>query len=1024
VTVFVASNTTSVATVSPGSIQVAAGASSATFGLNGIAVGTSELLATAFGYTAGNGTVTVAAINLSFDPAGAVTIPQATSDHFQVRLSQPAPPGGLPVTLQAPGNGALILTPASLEIPEGQTVASTPVKVFASEQLAGTVSAVAPGVADAVLTVNPEPPARIQFTPGSDVLGKGLRSQIRLSRVRHSGQSYYDRDPLILTLTSSDPAKLLVPPQVTIPGGATEVAVPVTALDLSASITVTASALEYGAPATIQLSIVEPTIEFQDLDGDRGVGAIRDMFTIRLYVPGAYTEQVAMADLPVVLGLAEQTPPGVVSGLFDAGGNSLSSLVVRAGLSYASLSSGDMDFAYVGSPQMAGTYRVSAQISGHTQQLSTLQDVSEGTLALQFSESSGSEQVGLGMVTQGIQIIRSRSGAPFSAVDALTLTLSVSEPGKIEVPQTLVIPAGETYVELPVEGLELTTEPVAISVSAPGYESPFMTLEYSVVQAEISFNCPQVPGGTQRRPLCLRWSSGWADSVSVIDRPVSVAAVEQNPPGIVDGLYAGPTGPDLLGPLELEGGSNAVGPGAFCFDSTNCPAGFVGTPAGATGSYRLAVTVPGMGEWLSDVITVSEPPPPILSFSSQDYVVGSGLIGQGPLVRRTGSRINPITIDLTSSDPTRVSVPVSVTLVAGSSDVAVPISGFGTDASQVIISARVSGQSDVFDTLAVYVYQPQIVMSRIGGRRGVNGVRKAFFVEWRVPFGGAGQVAQQTNTVNLSIFDADPAAIVPGLFADATGATESYELQIPAGQSASWNGIGEVQGLYVGSPTSTGTYRVRAEVAGVGEWYSALDTVVTPELRFTQNPAFVGKGLRSSATLTRLAGFGAEAAADSLAIATSCIAASVCAVPTSALLPAGTSSVTVPVTGVQLGATRLTAAAAGPLFTEVDVRVVKPTLELTGLPTSLIAGQSIPFQVKLLVPGSGDSEQTTIAPVSITLTSAAPGVASVTSNVLIPADANVSGDATVMPQASGFTTITASAPGVDPVSSEPIPVSE
>jgi hypothetical protein len=589
----------------------------------------------------------------------------------------------------------------------------------------------------------------------------------------------------------------------------------------------------------------------------------------------------------------------------------------------------------------------------------------------------------------------------------------------------LVIPAGETYVELPVAGVELTTDPVSISVSALGYEPPGMTLEYSVVQADISFDCPQIPGGTQRRPLCLTWFSSWAGGVSMIDRPVSVVAVEQDPPDIVTGLFAGPTGTDPLGPLELEGGSNAVGPGPICFNTSNCPAGYIGTPDGATGSYRLAVTVPGMGEWLSDVITVSEPPPPVLSFSRQDFIVGSGLISSSVSINRTGSLINPIAIDLISSNPARVSVPASVTLAADSSQVAVPISGMGGYfSSSVIISAKVSGQASVFDTLTVYVSQPQILMDRIGGRRGVNGERKVFYVQWRVPFSTGNQVAQQTTTVNLSIVDADPAAIVPGLFADATGATERYELQIPAGESASWNGTGEVQGLYVGSPTSTGSYRVRADVAGVGEWYSAYETVVTPELRFTQGSAIVGKGLRSSAPLARWAGFGAEAAVDSLAIATSCTAASVCAAPASVLLPAGTSSVTVPVTGVQLGATRLTAAAAGPLFAEVDVRVVKPTLELISLPASLIAGQSIPFQVKLLVPGSGDSEQTAIAPVSVTLTSAAPGVASVTSSVVIPADANVSADAMVQPHASGFTTITASAPGVDPVSSEPIPVSE
>ncbi len=1025
--VAVSSSTPSVARISPSSINVAAGGSSATFTLTGVAPGTSELTATANGFSPTTSIVTITS-RLAFDPAGPVTIPQATSDHFLVRLSHSAPAGGLTVSLQTPPGGALVVTPSTLEIPEGQTAAATPVRVTQGANAVGMVTAVASGVADAVLTTNPEPSSRIQFSPGSAVLGKGLRSDITLRRVRHSGQSYFDRDPLTLTLTSADPAKLSVPQQVTIAGGAASVSVPFSALDITTPIEVIATAAEYSSPAVIQVTIVEPSINFGDLDGNRGVGAIRDMFTVSLNVPGGTGSQVAMTDTPIALAVAEPNPAGVVSGLFDSSGAPLTRLIVRAGRNYASLSDGNLDYAYVGTPDVAGTYKISAQIAGQVQRLSALQQVIEGTLELELSEGADSAVVAKGMADNGVYIMRTRSGVPFSAVDPLTLTLTLSEPGKIEVPQTLVIAAGETHVEIPVAGLELTTTPVAISVSAPGYAAPSGTLEYTVVQAELDFSC-ELSWLFERHELCLRWSGN-----SLIDRPVSVVAVEQNPPGIVTGLYAGRDGLELLGPLELQGGSNSVAPGDICYDTGkgefHCPVGFVGTAPGVTGSYRLAVSVPGMGEWLSDVITVSvgaPPPSPGLSFSAQEYFVGLGLIGSGVEIQRTESLTNPITVELVSSDPDKLSVPASVTLDAGSEAFAVPFAGLELTSSPVTISARISGQTEIFDSIEVHVVAPEIHIDGLSQSRGSDGERDFIYVRWVIPpisdytwESDFSQVAQQTSTITLSVVDASPAQIVAGLYAAASGAAESYTLQIPAGQSASWDGNGQEQGLYVGSPSSIGSYRVHTQISGVGDWSSGVVTVSTPELRISGAPLVVGRGLRSSVVLARLP----DAPANDLAITTSCTAASVCSVPASTLMPAGTSSVTVPITGGDLGATRLTAAAAGPLFTEVEVRVVKPTLELTGLPQNLVAGQSIPFQVSLLVPGSGDPYQNADVPVSVTLTSSAPGVASVTSNVVIPADANVSGDAIVLPIASGFTTITASAPGVDPVSSDPIPVSE
>lgn len=1019
----------------PSGVVAAAGQSSVSVVVHGHAIGVSTLTATASNYQSASEELTVETTTLSFDPVGPVTIPERTSDRFIVRLSQPARAGGLTVGLQTPANGGLIVTPANIQIAEGQTAASSSVAVFANERLNGTVTAVAAGVNSALLTVVAENLPQIRFTPASVVLGKGLRSEITLSRQRHTGVPFNDRDPLTLTLTSADPAKVSVPPQVTIPGGTASIRVPFSAYDVSAPIVVTATAPEYSTPASIQVTIVEPSIAFEDLDGNRGVGAIRDAFRLRLTVPGGTTTQVAMMDIPVVLAVAQSNPAGVVSGLFDAqsGGAALTRLIVHSGRDYSTERNGNTAYAFVGSPGIAGSYQISGQIAGQAAQLSALQQVSDETPSLEFSITN--EVVAQGMLNSDIYIVRQRAGVPFSAVSPVVVTLTLSEAGKIGVPQTLEIPAGETFVEIPVVGLELTTSPVVINASAPGYAPSSTGLAFTVEQAYIDFVCsysPVRPSGG-RYPLCLSWSAG----TSAIDRPVSVQAVEQDPPGIVTGLFAGPTGAALAEPLQLLAGDNRLPPGDVCYDSWKegpyCPAAFIGHLSGTTGSYRLEVSVPGMGTWLSDLITVDESTPTSLSIEPPQQVVGRGLPTTTVELSRDGPNLAEVTIDLESSDPLKVVVPSSLTFPDGEPSVPLPLNGIELTQSEepVIVTASVPGQPAISATVTVAVVEPRVVFPGLAECRSVGGMRDDFSVELEVPgeIGdeylavGPSRVIATDLTLDLTVVDATPAGIVAGIYAAPTGADEITSVLIEAGQTSS-STVG-----YVGSPTETGSYRIRASGMGIEAANSEGQEVVLPEIGFDIGTAIVGEGLRSSVVIsrrsTRNSDFNCEnleAPESDLTIALSCVAASICSVPATVTLPAGIASVEVPITGHGIGATRLNFSVPPDHLignpSEVDVRVVKPSLTFATLPDHLVVGQATPVQVQI------EGGQKAAAAVSVTLTSDFPGVATITPSVSIDADANVSGDASVQPLASGYVTFTASAPGFDPVTSAPVPVNE
>lgn len=1008
----------------PASIRASQNATVVNFTLTGSALGSTQLTATAPNYDTAITTVNVETVSLSFDPSGPAAIPIGTSDQFTIRSSRTAPAGGISVALTASAQGFASITPSEVVITEGST-ASGPVVIAGVRVNAGlTVSAASPGVISGSLALRVLSAPELRFDQASLILGKGLRSEIQLIRYLAGGVEDYDQDSLVVTLTSSDPARLGVPSTVTIPGGLGRVTVAFSAFDTGSQIQVTASAAGYSTGSPLSANIVRPIIEFISLDESRLVGSARDGFQIR--IRGLQVSGVAIQPIRVNLTVLGPAPADVVDGLYanQIGGAALTELIIPTGRDYPATSSGNPISAFVGTPARAGNYRISAQISGQLSHVSGLQSVLEGTRDLVFSATS--DAVGLGLSLDKIRIIRRQSGIPFHGALPLVIGLGSSDTSRVSLPDTVEIPAGQTEVNFQIIGLAISSTPTIISASAAGYQAPANSLSVGVVMPQIylgsrpgtSFSTQQSVGDP-RNMFMLSWTVPGSsyEQGSSVDRPVSISLVDQTPSGTVAGFFEEPDGPTPLSPLILMAGTRI-----FLIKGNNERFFYIGSPYFA-GSYRLSVVVAGMGAWQSSLVNVTQEMPQLRIYYAQQ-VVGLGLQSRSQILQRVGFSIeDPLTVNLVSSDPSKVMVPSSVSFASGDQYVDVPISGISLTSTLVNVTASVPTHPDLSVSWPTSVVNPLIYIAGLGNIRYVGDMRDEFGVCWSVPsdFYLVGEVA---TTVSLALLDVVPSDVVSGLYAAAAGPTQRTTLEIPAGQGCSTTAGQVPEGIFIGSPSAVGSYRIRAEVPGMGAWNSGPQSISAPSIEFsTSQLQIVGTGMRSTSVSIRRS----EATASDLVISLACTSPSICDVPATIILPADARSVDVPITGVAVGSTRIRLSAPGHLIgvnSELDVRVIHPKLALSGVPGYLFPGVTAGFNVRINVPGSFSfPEQQVAGDVTINLTSAVPSVASVTTSFVIPSGAN-SGSGNLLGIASGFTTVTASSPNVIPVTSATVTVTE
>ena len=157
-----------------------------------------------------------------------------------------------------------------------------------------------------------------------------------------------------------------------------------------------------------------------------------------------------------------------------------------------------------------------------------------------------------------------------------------------------------------------------------------------------------------------------------------------------------------------------------------------------------------------------------------------------------------------------------------------------------------------------------------------------------------------------------------------------------------------------------------------------------------------------------------------------CGSSTICQAQESVTIPAGSSSANVLLSGIQAGATTLSASAAGHITpSAISVETVLPQLEYINFNQQLTVGQSASFRVRLRVPqGTSQLSHSVIDPVQFDLSSNFPAVLRLPEPQGAISSGNTSAWINKEALAEGQAEITASGGGLEPVTSPTVEVSQ
>jgi hypothetical protein len=1018
--IMLASDDEAIASVAA-SITIPSGQTSGNFILSGVGAGTTTLVATATGYQSASLPVTVEVVTITVgSPAvGSISLPVDNARHYAVTLSRPAPAGGVSISLAMNDPKKATVVPSVINIPEGQTSGGTvQAEVAGIVEGATVLTAAAVGLNTVSVPVTVTKKPDLNFSRGNVMVGKGLRNdpyEIYVTRMI-DGAIFNGTEALAVTLTSSDVSKVRVPSTVTIPAGSYFAYFAVEGVDLTegAPVTIEASAEGYTSSAKLAVNVTPLALAFSYLDGRRSPASMRDDFSLWVTASGRdfFSGQTAAVDIPIDLSIVEANPVGIVENFYNDqnGGSVIKQVLLRKG-SYRS------DPVYVDIPTKAGSYKVRASVADAVDSTSGVVTVS--VPGLNFSR--GSVVVGKGLRNDPYEIYVTRviDGAFFNGAEELTVKLTPSDASKVRVPATVTIPAGSYFAYFAVEGVDLTEgAPVTIEASAEGYASS-ANLAVNVTPLTFAFSYLD----DKRSPASMRddfslWvtASGrdfFSGQTAAVDIPIDLSIVDANPVGIVENFYNDRNGGSVIKQVLLRKGGYRSDPV------------YVDIPTKA-GSYKVRASVANAADSTSGVVTVSAPE---LSFSKGSVVVGKGLRNDPQEVYVTrvidGALFNgaeELTVRLTPSDASKVRVPATVTIPAGSYFAYFAVEGVDlTEGAPVTIEASAEGYVSSAN-LAVNVTPLTFAFSYLDDKRSPASMRDDFSL-WVTASGTdffSGQTAAVDIPIDLSIVDANPAGIVENFYNDRNGGSVIKQVLLRKGGYRS-------DPVYVDIPTKAGSYKVRASVADVADSTSGVVTVSAPELNFSKGSVVVGKGLRNDpheVYVTRVIDGAIFNGVEELTVNLSCSSTVICRVPAMVTIPAGGYHAYFTVEGVGVGTTTVTASAVdyGAPRQDLAVGVAQPRLSLNGLGDATVGAQRR-FYVSFSTPGADYHDgQKAIEAITVNLTSSAPGIATVPATVTIPAGAVSSGWIDLTGVAPGVTTVTASGHGLESVTSDVITI--
>ncbi len=949
---------------------------SARIPMQGLTEGTATVTANSAEYGQTSTLVRVEKLAANFDTA-ATRIPIGMIESYAIRLNGAAPNEGLSFALTSSDPAIASVTPAVITIVPGQYLSTVKARITVHGVGPVTITANNSTTQPAILAVDALARGQFVFSAPSLLLGNVSQShQVRVS-IFAGGGLYYPQTPLAVQFSVSDPTKLTA--ELYSDGLRANDPVLLSGLANTTSAVSVQAIFPEVLPAAMPLlvTVLDPVVAFNDLDGIRGLASGRDDFYLTWRVPGSSDiMQTPSANQTLALSVVDAAPAGIVDGFYEAANGSTLGNTVSF-----STATNRSSTRYVGAPTALGDYKVRATSASFGAFTSATQSV-QG-FNLHFTRASAT--LGKGMRTGfGAIAVERRVGATAQTLSTpLTVTLQNSDPSRVGAPSSVTIPAFTSAAAIDLTGLELT-QAVTLSATAPAYESG-AALNLKVVDPTVQIRTfyPTVFTDAGRTLIFfdLIVPPG-SDVVSQFPAPslsLGVSVLDLNPADIVSGIYAAPTGGAPVNSIGVN------------FQTGEIQA-YLGEPISA-GSLRVRASLAGNpgSPWTSNLIQVLVNQ---VQLEEPSYSVMKGL---KQLVRvRTLGPVGPnVMAGLSCAQTSICSVtPPSLSVYGGSE---FNLLGVALGSTTVTLQS----------TPATYGTQTRPVNVVPGAMTFVDNGPSHFRSSnapvlnrggtpsgWTVGFLSP-NVAPQNLDISIELVDQNP----PG-----SANLESTPLALTMLEN---NSEAPYQGGYSGfsvNYAAIGTYKFRATVPGVGVFTSPVQS--TMKFQGSDCGGAVGQGYKVAVQLNTTL-----AANTPLPIMAACTPANACAQEgTMTLLPGESTARGYILGGVpQEGsiALRFNSPVLG--MTQCGIYVLPPTFYASPSLSTMRIGASNQGRIQIYASGYGGQEA--VSPMSFQLSSSNPAVITVPNTVTMAVNTGVV-EFPITALTVGTATVTATFPGI------------
>jgi len=964
----------------PATVQIPVGQTFSTFQIQGLTGGVTQLVASAEAHEPATTQVTVQSIALtweapSYTEGGAfragMFVPAEFVSAARLRLSHPAPAGGLSVSVRSTNAALMQPVLGTATFRAGESVATDLVRLrgLAAGEL--DVVAEGDGLVAGSLRVRVGPPLAVVLDSSNLItVGRGLITDRRVQVVSGAFSTQLLED-VALELTTSNSSEVGVALNGPLLGIGSNNAQEISFRGFettSAPATVTVRLSGSTSAVTRQVAVVLPTVTFLELDGTRATDGLRDRFRVQLTVAndGGFLQSLP-AGAPLQLSVIDANPESIVDGFYEqaSGGVRVSQVAMPARGSL----SGPL---WIGVPASSGAYRIRAVIPGVGSVESSLQRAV--VPELRFSRAAAEIGVGMRSSADTIFVTRVVDGQAVLSAAPVTVRLVSADTNVVTVTPEVVIPANQTSASFLVEGRMVSALPVAITATAADHNSPPPALQVSSVQPRLNFfhlDNRRVPGGG-RDIFDVRAETSGTNRIAAVfiePRSIALSIVDAAPADVVDGLYGAPSGGSVISQAVIDAGrsgSNAV---------------YVGDGA-VNGRYRIRAESAGL---ISAISTEQRMEVTALGFSVAQTSVGRGFRADFSLFveRQVGgvgvSSSNAIVVNLSSTNASALGLPAAVTIPAFSTRAIVPLEGL-VRASNITVSASSSGYPGTPST-RVDVVDPLLAFSSLELERATASVDEAQ-VLWTVPgepWPGS-QRPLRDLPVAISIVDATPSSIAPAVFSDQQQLTPQSVFIQRAGEGA--------PSFFIGISGASGTYRVRATGPTGEEVISGVVTVSDAAIALNDGRQHRSIGHRLGVDVFvsfRDANFNNFYNQTPVTVTLTCQDATVCeSAGTLTIAPSCGSECDVggfmTIRGLRPGRTTLIASAPGYVNGTMFITVARPNAAILRLPELIRVSDPAPrFSVGFAVPGDRswgeDVEfgQLPFAPIEMDVVSNSPG---------------------------------------------------